>query len=131
MKTESNCIFCKIISEKIPSVKIWEDKEHLAFLDITPINPGHVLVIPKKHFDYLFDLPDSEYVELMLKTKEISKILKSKLNSKRIGVVVEGFGVPHIHIHLIPINKANEITSGKIMGIKEEELNKIAEKIRN
>ena len=65
-----DCIFCKIAQGKIPSYKIWEDKNNLAFLDVNPLNPGHVLLIPKKHEDYLFDLNDNEYTELMLNAKK-------------------------------------------------------------
>jgi len=125
----TNCIFCKIVSGEIPAIKIWEDKKYLAFLDMNPIKPGHTLIIPKKHSEYIFDLSDNEYTELMLKTKKIAKFLKEKLESKRIGVIVEGFGVPHTHVHLIPINNVNEINQ-KRMNINKEELNKIVEKIR-
>lgn len=126
--TNKNCIFCKIAKEEISAVKIWEDEKYLAFLDVNPINMGHTLLIPKKHTDYIFDLEDEEYFELMLKSKEIAKLLKEKLNPKRIGVIIEGFAVPHIHIHLVPINNPDEICN-KRKPIQSEELNKIAEKI--
>jgi len=86
-----NCIFCKIIKGEIPSVKIWENESYLAFLDVNPMTPGHTILTPKKHTDYLFDLNDDEYCELMKNVKEIAQLLKSKLNTKRVGVVVEGF----------------------------------------
>jgi histidine triad (HIT) family protein len=124
-----NCIFCKIIEGKIPAVKVWEDKNHLAILDMNSINPGHTLLIPKKHDDYLFDLNDKEYSELMLKAKELAKMLKKKLNPVRVGMAVEGFGVPHVHIHLVPVNKGNELNPERARFYSEEELKKIAEKI--
>ena len=104
-----NCVFCKIIKGEIPAIKIWEDKKYLIFLDMKPINPGHLLVIPKKHIRLIFDLDDKDYSELMLKAKEFAKDLKSKMKSKRIGMIVEGFGVPHAHVHLIPINEMHEL----------------------
>ncbi len=121
-----NCIFCKIIRGEIPCEKIWEDEKYLAFLDMAQINPGHTLVIPKKHTDYLFDMEDGEYCELMLKGKEISKILKLKLKPKRVGLAVEGFGVPHVHLHLVPINNVNELNPERATHPKIEELQKIA-----
>jgi len=127
----SECIFCKIISGEIPSVKIWEDEEFFAFLDINPISPGHTLLIPKKHTDYLFDIEEPEYSELFKRAKKISKSLKEALESKRIGVVVEGLLVPHAHIHLIPINEPGQLEHGNSKKMDPEELAKIAEKIRS
>lgn len=101
----------------------------MAFLDQYPVRCGHTLVIPKKHTDYIFDLNDNEYTELLLKSKEIAKILKQKLNSKRIGMTVEGFGVAHVHIHLIPINNMNEMDSTNKYCAKESELKEIVDKI--
>ena len=125
-----NCIFCKIVKGEIPSVKVWEDEKHLAILDINPINPGHTVLIPKKHDDYLFDLEDGEYTELMLKAKKIAKMLKNKLKPKRIGLAVEGFFVPHVHVHLVPLNKGNELNPERAKNMSAEELNRIAKKIR-
>ena len=128
MKT--NCIFCKIVKGEIPAVKVWEDEKYLAFLDMRQIKPGHALLIPKKHTDYLFDLDDKEYTQLTLKIKFIAKLLKNKLNAKRIGLMVEGFSIPHIHIHIVPLNKGGELSFYKAKLTSREELNKIAEKIR-
>ena len=126
-----NCVFCKIAKGEIPSFIIWEDENFLAFLDAGQINPGHTLLIPKKHTDYLFDIEDREYQELMLKAKEIAKILKSKLNPKRVGLAVEGFGVPHVHLHLVPINHGNELNPERATHPKPEELKKIADIIND
>jgi len=127
MKT--NCIFCKIVKGEIPAVKIFEDEKHFAFLDLNPINSGHTLLIPKKHTDYLFDLSDDEYSELMLKAKHLAKLLKNKLEPKRIGVIIEGFLIPHIHVHLVPINKGADLSFANAKPANLEELNKLAEKI--
>ena len=79
-----NCIFCKIINEEIPSVKIWEDENFLAVLDKFPNVKGMSLVIPKKHFDsYVFDMKDNDYSELMIATKKVAKLLDKKLKVKR------------------------------------------------
>ena len=126
-----DCIFCKIVKGEIPAVKIYEDKKHFAFLDVNPINSGHTLLIPKKHTEYLFDLKDNEYSELMLKVKSFAKLLKNKLKSKKIGLIIEGFGVLHVHIHLVPINSMGELNQKRTKPVNKEELNKIAKKILN
>ena len=124
-----DCIFCKIVKGEIPAVKIYEDEKHFAFLDVNPINSGHTLLIPKKHTEYLFDLKDNEYSELMLKVKSFAKLLKNKLKSKKIGLIIEGFGVLHVHIHLVPINSMGELNQKRTKPVNKEELNKIAKKI--
>ncbi len=97
-------IFEKIINREIPAKIIWESETHLAFLDINPIQDGHTLVIPKKYIDYIFDMNDEDYIDLMLASREVAKLLKSKLECKRVCVIVEGYAVPHAHVHLIPTN---------------------------
>ena len=130
MTTNKDCIFCRIISGEIPAVKIYENQKVTAFLDNNPVKPGHVLVVPKKHSDYVFDLDDAEYTELMLESKKVAKILKNRFQPKKVGLVVEGFGVAHVHVHLIPINKGNELNPEKGLHSDIEELNRIAMKIR-
>ena len=125
----NNCIFCKIVKGEIPAVKIFEDEKHFAFLDMNPINSGHTLLIPKKHTDYLFDLNDNEYSKLMLKAKYLAKLLKNKLAPKRVGILVEGFLIPHAHIHLVPLNKGGGLSFEKAKPMSKEELKKLAEKI--
>lgn len=124
-----DCIFCKIIKGEIPCLKIYEDRDFLAFLDVKPINPGHTLLVPKKHDDYLFDLTDIHYASVLLKAKDLAKLLKDKLNPKRVGLVVEGFGVAHVHVHLIPINQANELNPERAKLATMEELEAIAKKL--
>jgi len=100
-------VFTKIINREIPADIIYEDEDFIAILDINPLHDGHTLVIPKKEVDYIFDLDDKTYLALMEISKKIAKILDKKLkpilNYKRMGIIVEGFGVPHVHVHLIPL----------------------------
>jgi len=111
-----DCVFCKIAEGKLPSYKILEDEEHLAFLDIYPIVKGQTLVITKKHFDsYQFDLPDDVYTKLFLFAKKVGKILENALGAKRVFLVVEGMEVKHIHIKLYPVYKVNSNVSPKII----------------
>lgn len=124
-----NCVFCKMANKEINPQIIWENDSYLAFLDQLPVRAGHTLIIPKKHTDYIFDLEDGEYTELMLNAKIVAKKLKKALNPKRIGIVVEGFGVSHVHVHLIPINDIDELHSDTKKLASEEELKEIADKI--
>lgn len=99
-----SCIFCKIIEGKIPGVKIWEDKEHIAILDIMPNTEGMTLIMPKKHFDsYAFDMPEKDYQSLLVATKKVAKLLENGLGVKRVAMVMEGLGVNHAHIKLYPV----------------------------
>ena len=97
-------LFVKIINREIFAHIIWENAEFMAFLDISPIEVGHTLVIPKfqnkLQTDYIFDLENSDYSKLFLAAKSVAKILKNKLNCKRVAILVEGFAVPHCHILL-------------------------------
>lgn len=102
-------IFTRIINGEIPCHKIYEDDSVLAFLDVHPINPGHTLVVPKKQIDHIWDLDDEDYQYLWKISKKIALHIKNTLKCPRVGVVVEGFGVPHCHIHLIPIYQGNDL----------------------
>lgn len=96
-------IFSRIAAGEIPSYKVAEDEKHFAFLDINPMAPGHTLVIPKKEVDYLFDLSDEDYGELMEFARKVALKLKRAVPCKRVGVAVLGMEVPHAHIHLVPL----------------------------
>ncbi len=102
---KKDCLFCKIVKGEVPSYKIWEDKKHIAILDIFPNTKGMTLIIPKEHYDsYAFDMPDKPYSDIMLATKKVSKILDKKLKVTRTAMVMEGMGVNHIHIKLYPMH---------------------------
>jgi len=102
-------IFTKIVQGEIPAHKVAETGKYLAFLDVNPLVEGHVLVIPKKEVDYLFDLEDEEYAELMLFAKIVAGGIKKVIPCKRVGVAVIGLEVPHVHVHLVPLNQMNDI----------------------
>lgn len=97
-------IFSRIAAGEIPSYKVAEDDRFFAFLDINPVAPGHVLVIPKKEESYIFNLDDETYQGLTAFAKRVAKALEQTMPCKRIGVCVIGLEVPHAHIHLIPLN---------------------------
>ncbi len=102
-------IFSKIISGEIPCYKVAENEQFLAFLDISPLAIGHVLVIPKQEIDYIFDMDNESYTGLLLFAKNISKAVRKAIPCKRVGVAVIGLEVPHAHIHLIPLNSVEDI----------------------
>lgn len=106
-------IFTKIINGELPAYKVAEDENHLAFLDINPLEKGHTLVIPKKEIDYLFDLNDEDYLALQLFTKKVAQAMDKVFDANRIGVAVIGLEVPHAHIHLVPINGVGDINFSK------------------
>lgn len=124
------CIFCKIAQKEIPSHFIWEDEKFAAFLDINPINPGHMLIVPKEHIGYIFDLDNEMYKNIFLRAKQLSEPLKKAVEAKRIGMAVEGFGVDHVHLHLVPVNSGNELDPNRAKKIPDEELKQIVDKIR-
>jgi histidine triad (HIT) family protein len=102
-------IFSKIISGEIPSYKIAENKNFYAFLDIFPMTKGHVLVVPKIEIDKIFDLPENYLAEMMLFAKPIAKSIELSFPCNRCGISVIGLEVPHAHMHLIPINSADDL----------------------
>lgn len=96
-------IFSRIAAGEIPCYKVAEDERHFAFLDINPMAPGHVLVIPRREVDYLFDLSAEEYGELMEFARKVALKIKRAIPCQRVGVAVLGMEVPHAHIHLVPL----------------------------
>jgi len=124
-------IFTKIVEGEIPAYKVAEDENYLAFLDIFPLAKGHVLVIPKKEVDYLFDLDDELYAGLQLFAKRVAVALKKAIPCKKVGVAVLGLEVPHAHIHLVPMQNEKDINfSNPKLKLPEEEFKAIVEKIR-
>lgn len=105
----NDSIFTKIIKGEIPCHKIYEDDHTFAFLDIHPSQPGHTLVIPKLQVDDIWDLPTDEYHALWASAQKIATHIHPIMGTARVGVMVVGFGVPHAHIHLVPINHGYEL----------------------
>jgi histidine triad (HIT) family protein len=124
-------IFSKIAAGEIPACKVAESVEFLAFLDVNPLAEGHVLVIPKAEGDYIFDLDDETYTGLQLFAKIVAGGLKKAIPCKKVGVAVIGLEVPHVHIHLIPMNRVDDMNfSRPKLKFTAEQLEATAEKIR-
>lgn len=123
-------VFTKIINGEIPSYKIAEDANYYAFLDINPIAEGHVLVVPKKEQDYIFNLDDDILSGLLVFAKRIAKSLDKCIVCKRVGLAVIGLEVPHTHVHLVPLQEIGSLNfSNPKLKFSEEEFKAIQKKI--
>ncbi|MCM5662484.1 HIT family protein [Galbibacter mesophilus] len=122
-------IFTKIINGEIPSYKVAEDEDFYAFLDINPNAKGHTLCIPKKEVDKIFDLDEDTYMGLMAFSRKVAKALEKTVECKRVGIAVVGLEVPHVHVHLIPLNNMSEMTFQHKVSLTEDEFSTLADKI--
>ncbi len=119
-------IFTKIINGEIPSYKVAEDEDFLAFLDVNPNAKGHTLCIPKKEVNKILDLDEGTYMGLMAFSRKVGKALENTVDCKRVGFTVIGLEVPHVHVHLIPLNEMSDATFQKKVKFSEEEFKQIA-----
>jgi histidine triad (HIT) family protein len=125
-------IFSKIVSGDIPAYKVAEDEHHIAFLDIFPLAEGHVLVIPKKETDYIFDITSYEYLELWKFAQKVAKGMDKVITCERIGVAVIGLEVPHAHIHLVPLNNVSDMNFERPkLKFSEAEMELVADLIKS
>lgn len=122
-------VFTKIVSGELPAYKVAEDEKHLAFLDINPNAKGHTLCIPKKETDKLFDLSQEEYIALMHFSRKVALGLEKAVSCKRIGMTVIGLEVPHVHVHLTPLQSMADATFGKKEHFSSEEMQALAKNI--
>lgn len=124
-------IFTKIINREIPGYIVAEDDNYIAFLDIMPLVKGHLLVVPKQETDYIFDLEEDVYAGLHLFARKVAIAQKKVIPCERIGMAVVGLEVPHVHVHLVPLNTMDDInfTRPKLQ-LSEEEFTSIAVKIK-
>ncbi|MGB0274185.1 MAG: HIT family protein [Flavobacteriaceae bacterium] len=122
-------IFSRIIARELPAYIVAEDDKHIAFLDINPNAFGHTLCVPKKEVDKLFDLDQQAYLDLMQFSHQVATALKQVVSCQRIGLSVIGLEVPHVHVHLIPLNEMADATFQKKVSPSKEEMKILAEKI--
>ena len=123
-------VFTRIINGEIPSYKIAEDDNYYAFLDINPNAPGHTLCVPKKEVDKLLDLDGETYLGLMAFSRKIGLAIEASIPCNRVGLTVIGLEVPHVHVHLIPLNGMRDATFQHKAVLTPKDFNEIAEKIR-
>lgn len=123
-------LFTKIINGEIPAYKVAENEKFLAFLDIRPNAKGHTLCIPKKEVNKIFDLDEETYLELMAFSRKVAKGIEKAVPCKRVGVAVVGLEVPHVHVHLIPLNSMIDMNFAQKQDLSEEEFKQIAQDIK-
>ena len=124
-------IFSKIVDGSIPCYKVYEDDDCLAFLDISPNSFGHTLCILKREVDYLFDLNDVEYNKLMNFSKKVAYGLEKSVTCKRVALSVIGLEVPHVHVHLIPLNSMSDMDFSKSIQLEKKDFENLALKINS
>ena len=122
-------LFSRIIAGEIPCHKIWEDHRFFAFLDIQPIQPGHMLLIPKIEIDSPFEMDDETYAAFLLAAKRLVEPLRRAMGSIKVGLVIEGLEVPHAHIKLVPISHPHDLVQSNAKSATPEELSQVAQKI--
>lgn len=123
-------IFTKIVNGEIPSYKIAEDDNYLAFLDVNPNAKGHTLCIPKQEINKIFEMDDELYLGLMKFSKKIAIALEKTVPCKRVGMAVVGLEVPHAHVHLIPLNEMDEMRFQNKVSLSKEEFEGLAKSIQ-
>ncbi|WP_034260330.1 HIT family protein [Altibacter lentus] len=124
-------IFTKIIEGEIPAYKVAEDENFIAFLDINPNAQGHTLCVPKEEVNKIFDLGEHMYLQLMQFSRKVAIALEKTVPCKRVGMAVIGLEVPHVHVHLIPINEMKDMTFGRKVSMTPKEFEALAEKIKH
>lgn len=124
-------LFTKIVNGEISSYTVAEDENYYAFLDISPNAKGHTLCIPKKEEDKIFDLDEDEYLELMRFSRKVAKAIEKTVSCKRVGIAVVGLEVPHVHVHLIPLNEMKEMTFQHKISMSESEFKALAKEIQS
>jgi histidine triad (HIT) family protein len=125
------CAFCRIVNGVEPAHRVWETEDFLAFLTRSPCNPGHTLLIPKTHVDYVFDLEEPLYSAIFRAAKQLSAPIQRATDAERIGVAVEGFSVPHVHLHLVPLYNVSELDPHRHIEQSQQELTEMAGRIRS
>lgn len=129
----NDCLFCKVVAGTWPAVKVWESDKLLAFLDSRPVHSGHTLIIPKVHVDSIFEIQDPLYVDLFEAAKLLAEPIRKTGGTPRVGFAVEGFGVPHAHLHVVPLQHGAELVPNRasVPESSHEELKQVAEKIKS
>ena len=128
--TLEGCVFCALAAGRVPARKVFEDADHVAFFPLKHFNPGHVLLIPRRHADYLFDLDEGAYHGLWIVAKRLAPVVQCVSGARRVGILVEGFSVPHVHVHLVPVNALADIDPARERALPDDEADRLAAAMR-
>jgi histidine triad (HIT) family protein len=123
-------VFSRIVAGEIPCHKVYEDERHLAFLDVAPVQPGHALVVPKREVGYLFDMDATEQEALWRAVRAVERGLRRATDCRRVCVAVVGWEVPHVHVHLVPTNRAEDFPFPAKQATTPQELERLALRVR-
>ena len=129
--TESRCVFCRIAEGRAPAHVVWQDAEHLAFLDINPITAGHVLLIPRAHVPWVDELSPETHARLFACVRALAGPVAAAAGAPRTGIVVEGYGVPHAHAHLVPVWRGGDLDPCRQAPASQASLRAAAERLRD
>jgi histidine triad (HIT) family protein len=124
MKNE-NCIFCKIVANEIPSYKVYEDENLLAFLTIRPHKKGHTIMVPKNHSEDIVEMSEADFDKLFNAGKKLAEKMKSIFGTPRVSLFTMGFGVNHTHLHILPIEKETDLNTDMAYDAMQEELQEV------
>jgi histidine triad (HIT) family protein len=124
------CVFCALVEGRIPSRRVFEDADHVAFLPLKAFEPGHTLLVPKRHAEYVFDMDDAGYHALWRTAKRLAPAIREVSAAKRVGILVEGFSVPHVHVHLVPVNALADIDPARERALPDAEADRLAQRLR-
>ena len=130
MSRENACVFCGIVAGREPAHIVWQDDEHMAFLDINPITSGHVLLIPRAHVHWVDDLSPDAYARLFARVRVLTEPIAVAAGAPRTGIAVEGFGVAHAHVHLVPIWRVGDLDPRRHSPASDADLEAAATRIR-
>ncbi|MGD2141355.1 MAG: HIT family protein [Burkholderiales bacterium] len=131
MRVENDCVFCGIVERREPAHVVWQDDEHMAFLDINPITAGHVLLIPRIHVRWVDDLSPEAHARLFARVRELTLPIAAAAGAPRTGIAVEGFGVAHAHVHLVPIWHLGDLDPHRQAPASDADLRAAAARIRS
>src|SRR5215213_2587566 len=120
--TDPSCIFCKIVAGEAPASVVYEDEGVLALMNIRPIHPGELMIIPKEHIDHFCDVPDDLACRILAQAQRLSRNIRERLKPVRVGLVVHGFGVPHAHLVVVPLHESNDIVSSKHLHVEDGQI---------
>jgi len=125
------CVFCGIVAGRVGARRVWEDERHVAFLPLASFEPGHTLLVPRRHAAYVFDLDDDAYAALWAAARRLAPGIRAVSGAARVGILVEGFSVPHVHVHLVPVNGLADIDPARERKLPDAQAEGLAAALRD